>query len=118
MHTGRLATKNSSVIHSNEATKYHTLTYRWSTRLFMSVYNTGSTMSAKPAKIKRSICHGISKNSMPSLQPMAMAPKPALMPALSKEPPSITQGAPTKRVRSKRGNTHTMTAKHALDDQP
>ena len=55
---------------------------------------------------------------MPSDQPMATAPRPALMPALSSEPPNMTQGAPAKRVRNKRGSTHTITAKQALEDQP
>ena len=115
---GRLATPNSTAIHSRAAVKYQTLTYRCSIRRLTSVYSAGRITSAKPTKMKMSICHGISRNSMPSDQPTAIAPMPAAMPVLINEPPIMAQMPPCSRVRSMRGSSHRITASAALDDQP
>ncbi len=91
---GSLPTMNSSVIQSSAATMYQTLTYSDLTLRFTSVYSTGPMMQTKPATMKRPICHGISRNSMPSVQPEPMAPIALAMPVLISAPPSSTQAAP------------------------
>ena len=115
---GRLPTRNSTAIHSSAATQYQTLTYRCSTLRFTSVNSAGRITSAKPAKMNTSICQGISRNSIPSDQPAAIAPSPEATPAFRKVPPSIAQPAPTRRVRSRRGSSHRITARQALEAQP
>jgi hypothetical protein len=109
---------NSSVIHSSAATWYQTLTYNDSTLRLTSVYSTGPMMQTKPTTMNMPICHGISRYSMPSVQPAPMAPMALAMAMLMNAPPSITQGAPNSRVRSRRGSSQTMRPSAALVIQP
>ena len=97
---------------------YQTLTYRCSTLRLASVKSSGKMINAKPTNMKIAICQGISRYSMPAVQPVDVAPMPPAMPMLSSEPPSMTQIAPSSRVRSKRGSSHTITPSAALVIQP
>ena len=113
-----MATRKSTAIQNSDAPKYQTLTYRWSTLRFARVNSAGRMIIAKPAKMKMSICHGISRNSIPSDHPEATAPMPAATPALMKAPPSIAQLAPRNGVRSRRGSSQTITARQPFDAKP
>ena len=68
--------------------------------------------------MNRPTCQGISRYSMPSLQPAAMAPMPAAMPVLISAPPSSVQTAPCRWVRSRRGSSHRIMPRAALVIQP
>ncbi|MNV82240.1 hypothetical protein D3C71_1759630 [compost metagenome] len=75
-------------------------------------------MQMNPATMKMPICHGISRYSMPSVQPEPMAPIALAMPVLMSAPPSITHMAPTRCVRSRRGSSQMITPSAALVIQP
>jgi len=97
---------------------YQTLTYRCSTLRLDSVNRSGKITSTKPTNMKIAICQGISRYSMPAVQPVEIAPMPPAMPVLMSAPPIMTQMAPSRGVRNKRGSSHTIMPSAALVIQP